>query len=72
MEILHSWTRVKFIAEIIAASVIALIAIYNQMLFGGDALNIAIISAVMPIVPGVLHNECDSRFIFRTIISWYI
>lgn len=54
VELVHSWTRVKFIAEIIAAAAIALIAIYNQMWLGGDTLNIVIISAVMPIVPGVL------------------
>ncbi|MDT0710063.1 threonine/serine exporter family protein [Mammaliicoccus sciuri] len=70
VEILHSWTRVKFIAEIIAASVIALIAIYNQMLFGGEALNIAIISAVMPIVPGVLiTNAIQDLFLGQLLVG---
>ncbi|HAL10624.1 MAG TPA: threonine/serine exporter [Staphylococcus sp.] len=70
VELLHSWTSVKFIAEIVAACAIALIAVYNQMLLGGDTLNIAIISAVMPIVPGVLiTNAIQDLFLGQLLVG---
>lgn len=70
VELLHSWTNVKFIAEIVAASIIALIATYNQMLTGENTLNISIISAVMPIVPGVLiTNAIQDLFLGQLLVG---
>lgn len=70
VELLHLWTRVKFIAEIVAAGVIALIAICNQTFTGDDTLNIVIISAVMPIVPGVLiTNAIQDLFLGQLLVG---
>lgn len=70
VEILHAWTSVKFIAEIVAACVIATISVISQMITGGNTLNIAIISAVMPIVPGVLiTNAIQDLFLGQLLVG---
>lgn len=70
VELLHIWTKVKFIAEIVGACLIALIAIFGQMVTDGDTLNIVVISAVMPIVPGVLiTNAIQDLFLGQLLVG---
>ena len=53
-EFISKKTETQFIPEFIGSFIIALLAAFGHMLVPGGELSIIIISAVMPIVPGVL------------------
>lgn len=53
-EYISQKTETQFIPEFVGAFIIALLAAFGHMMIPGGELSVIIISAVMPIVPGVL------------------
>lgn len=68
-EYISKKTGTQFIPEFIGSFIIALLAAFGHMLIPGGELSVIIISAVMPIVPGVLITNAIQDLFGRHMLT---